>query len=49
MLSSWMDNIKCTFSGMGEDDDLSEHLVLVPNVDDNIRKGINEGMMLIDG
>ncbi len=49
MLSSWANNIKCNFSGTGDDEyDLSEYLVVVPNVSDNPEKGIEEGMMLID-
>jgi hypothetical protein len=49
MLSSWTNNIKFNFTGVGYDeDDLTEYLVVVPNVSDNPGKGIEEGMMLVD-
>ena len=48
MLSSWINDIKCSFSGtecMGGEVD--EYLVSVPNVSDNPTKGIESGLMLI--
>jgi hypothetical protein len=49
MLSSWTTNIKFNFSGTGDDeDDLTEYLVVVPNVSDDPEKGIEGGMMLVD-
>jgi len=49
MLSSWDNNIKCNFSGTGDDeDDLAEYLIVVPNVSDNLGNGIEQGLMLVE-
>ncbi|KAI9738108.1 MAG: hypothetical protein M1818_005536 [Claussenomyces sp. TS43310] len=48
LLSSWIDNVKCNFTGLGDDEDeLTEYLVIVPNLTDNPDLRIEDGMMLI--
>jgi hypothetical protein len=50
MLSSWTTNIKFNFNGIGDDkeDNLKEYLVVVLNVSDNPKKGIDGGMILVE-
>ncbi|KAL5344946.1 hypothetical protein ACLOAV_009899 [Pseudogymnoascus australis] len=50
-LSCWENNIKCNFSGTGagdNEDDLTEFLIVIPGVSDNVEKGIEGGMMLVE-
>ncbi|KFX96515.1 hypothetical protein O988_05263 [Pseudogymnoascus sp. VKM F-3808] len=48
-LSCWENNIKCNFSGTGDnEDDLTEFLIVIPGASDNVEKGIEGGMMLVE-
>ncbi|KAL5349552.1 hypothetical protein ACLOAV_005847, partial [Pseudogymnoascus australis] len=48
-LSCWENSIKCNFSGTGDnEDDLTEFLIVIPGVSDNVEKGIEGGMMLVE-